>query len=705
MLLMFKSRAGPRIFLSYLSALFAVVGIGVLAVIQLNRISTTVNDLTNNLAAEKGLADDVVNQILLTRFYAQRYVRTESQVDVDHFHIEFARLEQLFALSESQITNAERKQMLGLVKLTVKAYGETFEQIAALVRERQRIHTEVLDIQEHVIMDRLTALRVHITFVNDPLVFLAFGNAQNAVQVMQLNTDKYLQEGDERYTVQLGMGYQQAQEAFSSLERKLQDAAQRENVAEAQVAADAFYRGTQSIQAGQARLRDLLDDMQNELEPQISQIASEMAASIEQEFKSRNDFSQALIAQAQFVLVFTTLIAVLTGLVLGVVFVRRSVERAQAEETLRESEERYRTLFEGVPIGLYRSTPAGQIVDANPGLVRMLGYSSREALLAVKAFDLYVNPGDRQRWQATIKAEGIVRSFEAQFRRRDEQIIWMRHSSRAVQNDQGRLLYYEGSLEDITERKQAEQALRDAQEQLVRREKLAMLGQLAGSVGHELRNPLSVISNAVYYLKMVLSPGEEGTSSDADGVIQEYLDIISAEIRNSQKIVSDLLDFGRIRPAEREKAAVSTLVAQALKKQPPPEGVQVKTEFPPDLPAVFVDPRQIEMILGNLITNACQAMAAPGSVETPEADKLTIRAQAQQGQVSLSIADTGCGISPQNMEKLFEPLFTTKARGIGLGLAISKNLVQANGGTIIVQSEQGQGSTFTVTLPIKEAQT
>jgi len=249
---------------------------------------------------------------------------------------------------------------------------------------------------------------------------------------------------------------------------------------------------------------------------------------------------------------------------------------------------------------------------------------------------------------------------------------------------------YSERLEEMVEERTKE--LRDAQEQLVRREKLVILGQLAGGVGHELRNPLGVISNAVYFLQFTLP--------DADETTKEYLDIISTEVRNSTKIISDLLDFSRTRLPEREEAAVSDLVAEVLKKQPPPEEVEAITEIAPDLPPVHVDPQQIGLVLANLVVNAYQAMKEEGTltIKTSEVSEKLPKSK----WVALSVSDTGCGISPENMAKLFEPLFTTKARGIGLGLAVSRILVEANGGSMEVESEKGKGSTFTVRLPVAE---
>jgi signal transduction histidine kinase len=278
---------------------------------------------------------------------------------------------------------------------------------------------------------------------------------------------------------------------------------------------------------------------------------------------------------------------------------------------------------------------------------------------------------------------------------------------------EGRILY---TCRDITERKQAEERLReyseklaemveartselrDAQEQLIGKQRLAVLGQLAGGVGHELRNPLGVIANAVYFLKTVLP--------DPSDTVKEYLEIILAEVQDAQHTVSDLLDFSNPRSVEREQVAVTDLSAHVLERNPAPKGVVVESEIATNLPPAYVDPHQIKRVLTNLINNAYQAMPQGGRLTlTAGVHEVTKPEGRLQGldptrEISLSIIDTGVGISPDHMDKLFEPLFTTKPGGIGLGLALSKMLVKANSGRIEVQSVQGEGSSFTLYMPV-----
>jgi signal transduction histidine kinase len=232
--------------------------------------------------------------------------------------------------------------------------------------------------------------------------------------------------------------------------------------------------------------------------------------------------------------------------------------------------------------------------------------------------------------------------------------------------------------------------LHSAQESLVRREKLAMLGQLAGGVGHELRNPLGVMTNALYYLGMVLK--------EAAPDVKEYLGILRTQISLSEKIVGDLLDFARLKPPTRETVTVERIVKEQLERLGPAENIDVKHDFPVDLPPVRVDKIQIGQVVLNLLTNAFQAMEGKRGT-------LTLRARHNgNGSVRLDVIDTGVGMSREQLNKMFEPLFTTKARGIGLGLAVSRSLAEANGAAISAASELGEGSTVSVELPIAKAE-
>jgi len=229
--------------------------------------------------------------------------------------------------------------------------------------------------------------------------------------------------------------------------------------------------------------------------------------------------------------------------------------------------------------------------------------------------------------------------------------------------------------------------LSDAQESLVRREKLAMLGQLASGVGHELRNPLGVMTNAVYFLKMVLKTSPTN--------VLEYLNILQQQITLSEKIVSDLLDFARSKPPQRNPASLQEVTEAQLARLGATNGVRINAEFPSQLPPVLVDQTQIGQIVLNLLTNALQALDGRGSVG--------LRAHEAGDRVHLDVSDTGPGVAPENIEKIFEPLFTTKARGIGLGLAVSRTLARANEGDLTVRSMLGQGATFRLTLPTARA--
>jgi signal transduction histidine kinase len=209
------------------------------------------------------------------------------------------------------------------------------------------------------------------------------------------------------------------------------------------------------------------------------------------------------------------------------------------------------------------------------------------------------------------------------------------------------------------------------------------------------------MSNAVYFLKMVLD--------DADETTKEYLDIIKKEIDTSLQIITDLLDFARTRTPQIKAVKARELIAESLGRCAIPDNADLKTEIPDNLPLLSVDPLQMGQVLTNFITNAVQAMPDGGALRIVArlvgAGLAHAKSGCPQGVplqdfIQISVADTGEGISPENMKKLFQPLFTTKAKGIGLGLVVCRNLIEANGGRIEVASEFGKGTCFTVQLPV-----
>ena len=398
------------------------------------------------------------------------------------------------------------------------------------------------------------------------------------------------------------------------------------------------------------------------------------------------------------------------GHIIGASTITRDItDRKQAEETLRRSEERFRSLFENMLNGfaycqmIYIEGQAYDFIylDVNrafetlTGLKDVVGKKVSEVIPGIQTSDRELI----ERY-GRVALTGQPESFEIYL---DALKMWFSISVYSPQKG-----YFVAVFDVITERKRAEhelqqysehlaelveertRALRQAQEKLVRQERLATLGQLAGSVGHELRNPLGVISNAVYFLKM--------TQAEASETILDYLDIIEKETHRADKIVTDLLDFTRVKTIEREPVDLSAVARQAFERYHVPPTIEVHLEIPASLPQLYADPNHVVQVLGNLITNACQAMSTPDGV--PLAGKLTLSASLQSDMIAITVQDVGVGIPPENMGRLFEPLFTTKIKGIGLGLAVSQKLVEANGGRIEARSELGKGSSFTVYLPV-----
>ncbi len=238
---------------------------------------------------------------------------------------------------------------------------------------------------------------------------------------------------------------------------------------------------------------------------------------------------------------------------------------------------------------------------------------------------------------------------------------------------------------------QRNEQLKDTQEQLVRTEKLAAVGTLASGVSHELRNPLSAIKNAVFLLKRKLS---REVMPDIDEKVPQFLDIMDKEIDRSSRIINDLLGFTRVSKPTRIRSDIEIVINEALSRVKIAENIKLSKDLQPDLPMVTIDSNQVGQVLINLIENACQAMNDGG--------ELQISAIKSKAFVEIQISDSGCGIPEKEVKKIFDPLFTTKPKGIGMGLAVCNGIIDKHNGIIEVKSQEGKGTNMIIKLPLED---
>jgi signal transduction histidine kinase len=238
--------------------------------------------------------------------------------------------------------------------------------------------------------------------------------------------------------------------------------------------------------------------------------------------------------------------------------------------------------------------------------------------------------------------------------------------------------------------------LKDMVERLARQERLATLGQLAGTVGHELRNPLFAITNSLFVLREEIQDQTAGT--------KRALARIDRNIERCNAIVGDLLDYARSRELHREEVEVDKWLAEMLDDYAVPGGVTLRRELAP-AGAAMVDRNRFRQVMVNLLDNAAQAMTdSPQTGSLAGLCQVTVRTEPGGPFVRIAVSDTGPGISPDKLPKIFEPLFTTKSFGVGLGLPTVRHIVEEHGGTVDVTCRPGQGATFTICLPRRSSQ-
>jgi PAS domain S-box-containing protein len=401
-----------------------------------------------------------------------------------------------------------------------------------------------------------------------------------------------------------------------------------------------------------------------------------------------------------------------------------NAELQTKEKALADEATRRRILIDQSRDGIVVLDENGKVYEANQKFAEMLGYSSEEAR------QLYVFD-----WEFLFPREQVLEMvrtvdeagdhFETQHRRKDGSTYNVDISTNGAIVEGQKLIFC--VCRDITERKTMEKQLQEkneeldaqneelkateeelrasndelqaahdklleTQEQLIRSEKLAAIGQLASGVGHELRNPLGAIKNAGFYIRRRVANTDIPSTEPR---VIEFLDIIDEEVNSANKVITDLLGFSRVAKPTVAPANIAGIIEDALKYTPVPENIKLSKDINNGLPMVMVDGEQIKQVCLNITLNALQAMAEKGG-------RLDIRATDKGKFVEVEFIDTGGGIPDSIKKKIFDPLFTTKAKGVGLGLSVCKTIIERHEGDIKVKSQVGKGTTFIISLPTEK---
>ncbi len=365
-------------------------------------------------------------------------------------------------------------------------------------------------------------------------------------------------------------------------------------------------------------------------------------------------------------------------------------------DSLLESQEKYKSLANNLNVGVYRNTagPNGRFVEANPAIVKMFGFDNREEFLKVRVSDLYYNPNERKEYNRKILKDGTIRNEELQLLKKDGTSFIGSISAVVVKDEKGEVQYYDGIIEDITERKRAEEALRKNEETLIRSKKMESLGLLAGGVAHDLNN---ILSGIVSYPELILLDLPE------DSKLRKPLETIQESGHRAAAVVQDLLTVARGVATTKEALNLNDLIGDYLNspefkklKQFHP-AVMVGTNLDSDLFNISGSHVHIRKSVMNLVSNASEAIDGSGNVTISTMNRYVDRplrgyADVNIGEYAiLSVSDDGSGISSDALERIFEPFYTKKAMGrsgTGLGLAVVWNVVQDHKGYIDVTTDE-----------------
>ena len=371
--------------------------------------------------------------------------------------------------------------------------------------------------------------------------------------------------------------------------------------------------------------------------------------------------------------------------------------RVQAEKALRESEEKFRSLFEETKDTVYITTPGGKLLDINPAGVETFGYTSKEELQEINiARDLYLYPDDREKYIQKLHKEGFLKDFEITLKRKDGSKFTVLETATVVRDKNNTPVAYRGILRDITKQRALEEQLRQAQ-------KMESIGTLAGGIAHDFNNILSIIVGHASLMKL--------RPSDPVKLSKGIETILQATQRGTS-LVQQLLTYARKSDVKYESVRINDVINEVVQllHQTLPKIIELNVNLNKNIPSVVADPTQLHQVFLNLTLNARDAMPKGGllSISSTIVDGDIVRSKFIKGTareyILVTVSDTGEGMDKWTMQRIFDPFFTTKdpGKGSGLGLALVYSIIESYEGCIDVQSEPGIGTSFKIYFPVQE---
>ena len=374
-------------------------------------------------------------------------------------------------------------------------------------------------------------------------------------------------------------------------------------------------------------------------------------------------------------------------------------ERKLSEQALRDSELRFRGLFENATIGIYQSTPEGKVSMVNPTLLKITGYQAIDEIAQMDASNFYADPSTRETFKKEIAVRGSILGFESQWKKKDGTLIYIRESARAVKDDDDRIICYEGTIEDISEKKKTEQDLIEAKDRAELSDRLK--SEFLAQISHEIRTPLNVILSFSSIMK-------EELKDQVDEEMANAFDVIDAEGKRIMRTVELILNMSELQTGsynyEPKRINLFQEIISKLQNSFQQIAKQKKVKLiinnRADSSIIEADEYSVNQIFYHLLDNAFK-YTSKGKVE------ITLQYDSRDN-LNVDITDSGIGISEEYLPMLFTPFtreekgYTRTFEGNGLGLALVKRYCELNGAEIKVSSSKGIGTTFRIIFPTKK---